>query len=249
MGWIYAFQDERYEKGVKVGWDGSGNGLGRFEKASSYSPAKISYLAAWEFTGKQTKNEYEAIEDLARKGFHQLTFPNNGKEWLDVSTVDCILAVSDNLGRAAQKLEMKKYMIWDDFRSPRKLDAPCMDTQKQVLWVYVEHLTGRVKVQRIDEWQTPREVRKTYSRNGFAPVAGVTYSGNVSRQANLAIHALWEEILRKFGAPIDNATFGWLPERVTAGEVIAYLSDTTLDVMLPPFSAEPPLDVRRYYNK
>lgn len=242
MSCIYAFRDNRYDYGVKIGWDK--NDIKRIEMAQSYSPVGIFYEAAWEVTGTSTGKEYEKQACL---GLKQLVYPNNGREWYDVDVQSCISQVSQNLGIEPKLKPWDKISKWDDFRSPRGLNSTWMYKYKQVLWVYEEHQTRRVKVQRIADWKTPLETVKTYSRNGFYPVFAATYKGAATYDCNIMIHQTWEAVLTQFGAPTDNSTFGWLPDGVSAADVIRYLENTRLDVLRSPFTNMPE-GVKPSYN-
>jgi hypothetical protein len=249
LAWIYAFRDARYEKGIKIGWEKSSKGNKYIDIAQSYSPAEIVYEAAWEiFEEVKGRSGSNKIEERACEGLLSLTYPNNGKEWLDVDVEKCLSKVSTNLKTKPIKIILGKYSNYDDFRSPKTIDDPRMTKFKQVLWVYEEHLSGRVKVQRIDDWQTPREQRKRYSRNGFCPVAAFTYEGRITLQKNLAIHDNWKAVLEKFNTPTDNSTYGWLPCCVSAKDVTSFLSNTDFVALTPPFSNKPD-GVRTSYNK
>ncbi|AJF05573.1 hypothetical protein [Geoalkalibacter subterraneus] len=248
MGWIYAFRDSRYDVGIKLGWEKSKYGNKYITIAHSYSPAEIIYEAAWEIeTEVKDRSQSNAIEEKASQNLTNLNFPNNGREWFNIDTKSCIEIVSDNLKLKSVKINKLSNNNHDDFRYPKHLDSPRMSKHKQVLWVYEENITKRIKLQRIDEWKTPRETRKRYSRNGFKPIAAFTYQSGVNINSNIKIHRLWETTLTNYKTPIDNSTYGWLPENVSGEEVIHYLAKNHFEQLSPPFNNKP-FGVRTSYN-
>lgn len=249
MGWIYAFRDARYDHGIKIGWDGDKRCKSRINKAQSYSPVKIICEAVWQIPDelKTRLGSARKVEGLACKGLLPLSYQNNGREWFDVDITSALERVSANLNLQPQKIEFASTVNWDDFRSPRDIEKAQFSIFKQVLWVYEENLTGRIKVQRIDEWKTPREGVKTYSRNGFKPMRAFTYTGRTCKTKNLGIVDLWKETMKTFHAPVDNSSYGWLPDNVGLGDVYSFLSGSGYNNLDPPFVSMPE-GVKQSYN-
>ncbi|HMN15292.1 MAG TPA: hypothetical protein PKD55_23495 [Bellilinea sp.] len=249
MAWIYAFQDTGYEQGVKIGIDGTKAGLDRFKKAFCYTPRSMRYLAGWRVDPVRTGHSLRDLEKIAVRGLPPLRFDNNGTEWVKLTPSEAIEAVSQNLHLAPELLDrsLGKASRWDDFRNPA--DPGAMTTFRQVVWIYKEHLTGRVKTQRIDEWLTPRERVKTYSRNGFKPVCAFTYEGPVSLASNVVLHQTWLTAMSEFGPQVAGEHYGWLSDGIQEDTVASFYRTKGLHE-LSDFSEEGrPRGVRPAYNR
>ena len=46
------------------------------------------------------------------------------------------------------------------------------------VWIYEEEVTWRLKTQFAHDWSSPREIRRRYSRNGFAELEAFIYSAH-----------------------------------------------------------------------
>src|SRR5262249_22811206 len=104
IGWIYAFQDTGYERGIKVGRDGSKNGLAAWEAVPCYSPREMLYLASWRIEFPFTRGAtFSSAAELERNLHNEiggrLDFPRNGREWFDLTATEAAERISDRLGR------------------------------------------------------------------------------------------------------------------------------------------------------
>lgn len=221
MGWIYAFRDDRYDAGVKIGWDGGSSGYDRWGRAHCYTPETIKYLAAWriEEIGKGRKTA-ELWECRASRGLARLANDYGGCEWYDVSGENAIAAISKNLGVASQSMPDRVMAEWDDFRHPKSTGAKDFALYRQVVWIYVEGFTGRIKVQRTSKWKTPLQQTMTYSRNGFWPLHAMTYSEPCSASANSRLVEALNKVVDDYASPSGRTAYGWLRSGTTAAEIV-----------------------------
>lgn len=256
MAWIYAFTDCGYDSGIKVGRCGSATGLAAWDDAPSYSPRPMHYVAGWQVqfplttaTGRvfhRATDLEHYVHDLCAPA---LSFPRNGREWFDIDGPEAIRRISHALdfGPTATNRHRGITVANDQFRNPhpRRLSTGRF---KVVAWIYEEHLTGRVKTQLVDDWTTPTEIRRRYSRNGFAERHAFTYEGPVVPAANIALFRAWQVAMQELGpGPLDQA-YGWLNEGVTREQVASvYLGQGFAEVTIDRDS--PPSGVRKAYNR
>lgn len=227
--WIYAFADSGYENGVKVGR--SSTAFGAWDDAPCYSPRPLLYLASWKVDIPAAPGVARGVAASAvERSVHavlgeSLTFPRNGREWFDITSSDALERLSNALRSAPSVVDghRGRRVTNDQFRNPHptKLSRHPL---KIVAWVYREHLTGRLKTQVIDDWTTPFEVRRRYSRNGFEEIAAFAYEGEPSSEGNAQVYAAWLITMKMFGAGTDDTVYGWLPAGVAVEDItVSYL--------------------------
>lgn len=251
--WIYAFADSGYDRGVKLGR--SSTKLGAWHDAPCYSPRPLLYLAGWEVDlpvdSRMTKGA--AANAIERKvGRHlgpPLTYPRNGREWFDIETAAALSRISDVLG-AAPSIEnghLSGIVTNDQFLNPhpRKFGSHPF---RIVAWIYREQLTGRVKTQLIDDWQTPFEIRRRYSRNGFEELAAFTSENPSIPDANRQTYEAWVAVMMRLGAGTAPTHYGWLPPEVDLQAVSDLYLKSGL-ASIGPDRHRMPAGVRPLYNR
>lgn len=247
--WIYAIADTGYDSGVKVGR--SSTAMGIWDAVPSYSPRPMRYLAAWRIPlGGPSAKTASAVErnvhDAVGAPFVR---PRNGREWFDVTTTEAIARITAHLGCEPEIVDghISRIVTNDQFRNPhpRRLGQHAL---KVVVWVYREDLSGRLKTQFVDDWTTPFEIRRRYSRNGFAELAAFSYQGAPSGDGNLHVLAAWTAVVTRFGQGPDDQHYGWLDPLANPADVFAKYIDFGLkQVALDRRSA--PVGVRAAYNR
>lgn len=229
IGWIYAIQDDDYKCSTKIGACGSPNGMRCWAAVPCYSPRSMSYRDGWRvefpFTDIHGKS-YETLKKLERHIHHclfdaRLDLGRNGLEWFRLSASDARERVGEILSRIATASDrhIGRVVTNDQFRNPHPLKLDEWEW-KIVAWVYQEGETGRVKTQYIDDWNTPKEMHRRYSRNGFQELAAFSYEGSPNIQANKRVHKAWQEVMCRFAHSSHDTVYGWLKENVTPREVI-----------------------------
>jgi len=212
------------------------------------------YLAGWqvEFPFITAEKTYEGASDLERD-LHstigaKLEFPRNGREWFDLSPTEAVERISERLGREPDRCmrHVGTQVTNDQFRNPH---AGTLDrhARKVVAWVYEEHLTGRLKTQLIDDWTTPLETKRRYSRNGFSEIAAFSYPGAPSTSENVRLLRCWEMVMSEVGPGTDDTSFGWLLPGATGGEVISIYGKSGFQAF-DMVRDHPPEGVKRAYN-
>jgi len=211
VGWIYAFKDRGFEKGVKVGRDEKHPS--RYKHAQCYTPRGIDLVAVWNVTDRFS-NLAEA-ETVARRNLPGISNSNGGVEWLNLTTDEAKAKVSANLGLNPEPHHGNPRITttYDDFRDPKHLRGK--ERYRQLLWVYRENKTGIIKVQRTESSKVPQEPVKTYSILGFKPMAcfAPIPTGNIHKD-NLGVHSIWVNIVDKFGYGTEHIQVGWLKPEI-----------------------------------
>lgn len=245
--WIYVFLDNGYEQGVKVGRSSSRHGA--WDDAPSYSPRPMRYAAGWEInlgvgqTASSVEREIHGVLGPA------LVYPRNGREWFDVAQEEAIERISEKLGTAPEgrNLHVNRVVTNDQFRNPHPRRA-ATNRFRTVAWVYQEHMTGRLKTQVIDDWTTPLETRRRYSRNGFAECAAFTAPDDEISRGNLATQGAWERVMDELCGDHEDGRYGWLPEGARLEDVAAIYRAAGL-VSIDMDRARPYPGVKPAYNR
>lgn len=251
MGWIYVFRDRGYEQGVKIGCDSSADGFTRHQRADSYTPRGIVYEAAWSVdparygAASLRSLEETVLHPQLAADLRPLIFPNNGVEWFDATAEQAVGALTALFDRAPDRRcpAVPRCAPWDDLRNPKDVGRGRF---RQVLWVYQEHLTGRLKTQRIDDWRAPREVRRTYSRNGFRAVAAFIAADPTGPEGNWTVQAAWEAALERFGRGEPHAPYGWTAPGTSVEDLAQLYAEQGLKPVDP--AGAPPDGVKVAYN-
>ncbi|MEQ8832155.1 MAG: hypothetical protein RLW87_20275 [Alphaproteobacteria bacterium] len=226
MSWLYILKDTGYLD-VKVGKDGSANGLGRIKEAPGSTPRDIIEVAAWQL-GECDRFTHNSLETAVHRNLNRLRHPDDGhpwqagREWFSDGAERVVNVVCELLGRAPDRSSDKPMDAkgYDDYREKGPLS---LRRYKHVAVLYEERYTGRLKLQATDHWKIVNE-RKTYSRNGFRPVAAFTYPQALDADANLKLHATVRLVqstywgLSKSDDP--DRFYGWLPEGVPINAVM-----------------------------
>jgi hypothetical protein len=251
--WIYVFADSGHDTGVKVGR--SSTAFGAWNDAPCYSPRAMTYVAGWQqdLPDEAGKTRAAAANALERR-LHallipRLTFPRNGREWFDIAPAEAVDRISGALGAAPTVVDghRGRRVANDQLRNPhpRRLNA---HKWKIVAWIYREHLTGRLKTQVIDDWAAPFEMRRRYSRNGFAEVAAFSYGGAPTAAGNARVYGAWSGVMTAFGPGTDDTVYGWLSSGTDLDHVVDAFRSTGL-TSLPLDRRACPIGVRAAYNK
>ena len=218
---IYMVHDSGYDFGVKIGYIADLTGKAAWRAVPSYSPRPMRFDAVWHIPehhfvpGISTTQSKERLE----KALHRLLggpmnarpeFPRTGQDWCAAHVGDALEAVSQFIG-AKPSIVSPSYSLPtnDNFRNPhpRHLDR---HPRKIVLWIYRELITGRLKVQFVDDWRTPFERARRYSRNGIEELAAFTYPGPATITGNTAVFEMWRAVVSEFGFGMDDKHYGWL---------------------------------------
>jgi hypothetical protein len=251
--WIYVFSDSGYPDSVKVGRSSTKHGA--WDDAPCYAPRPLMYISGWEvplslkpgLTKHTAANQVESA--VARSLGVQLTYPRNGREWYRAAPEDAEKKISAILGQSPHVRNGQSGIIVknDQFRNP-KPDKVGSHGFKVALWIYREHLTDRLKIQVIDDWRTPFEVRRRYSRNGFEELAAFSYVGQNTGSGNEAVQGAWLSTMRTYGPGIEDHFYGWLRHGAELSDVVDHIKRTGL-VSLPTNRHVRPEGVRLAYNK
>ena len=245
--WIYVFWDSGYACGVKVGR--SSSQLGAWDDAPSYSPRPMHYVAGWKVNvgaGQTASSIERKIHNALGAG---LVFPRNGREWFDVTPQEAVERIAQAFGKAPEgrDLDVGQVVTNDQFRNPHPRRA-ATNRFRTVAWVYREHLTDRLKTQVIDDWTTPLESRRRYSRNGFAECAAFTTGDAEIGTANVVTQVGWTRVMTEFCGDYEDSRYGWLPEGASLEGVTAIYRAAGL-VQIDMDRAHPYPGVKPAYNK
>lgn len=274
--WIYAVADSGYQTGIKLG---RASDTGRFLKEpSGYSPRPMRCVGAWfidaekwstlasddNISGLTSGGRDNAVEYWFRKheGISPLRFEKNvngityrnGAEFLDVST-DYLLELLDRKitsyfgGPISIQCTQNITDTWDFMRSGN--DKSPMYLGRQILWLWMEWQTCRIKIQRVSEWAGPRQHTWTYSRNGVHPISAFTYASPdyCDDEQDINVERCWQAVVSRFGDPDRPKILGWLSENITMNDLIEIINDHGLK-RIDQFwnSSSRPTDVRKEYK-
>lgn len=220
-GWIYAFKDRGFDRGIKIGRDR--NRTDRYEIAQCYSPRGIELVALWRVDApKFGRNDstFSSIETRARSRLSPLETFDGGAEWVDATADEAIDGVSGALGMNPEATWVKHIptSTYDDFRSPKVIAKATK--YRQLLWAFRENQTGRIKLQRSDMWNCPLRERRTYSLLGFPAVACWGFvEPELHVAGNSRIHDVWRRAVEDLGNGDDDLRVGWLNEGVDLGVI------------------------------
>jgi len=216
LGWIYAFKDRNYDRGIKIGRDS--HHPTRFKHAQCYTPRGIDLVAVWHIAGGF--DSLAQAERTARLGLPLIEGPNSGAEWCNVTATNAVAQVSSNL-RLDPKPNVGNPRItstYDDFRDLKKLGN---EIHRQILWLYQENGTSLLKVQRTASWKVPQEPVKTYSLLGFRPVAAFwIVPGGKLQIENRRTDETWISLVQEYGHGVDHIQVGWLRSGATPGVLV-----------------------------
>lgn len=225
LGYIYAVRDPRFDVGVKVGRDSSLTT--RLHRAQCYAENGIESVAVWLVPDGGRFASLAEAEAKAREDAVRILGPNVGAEWLFLTPAEVVEHVSDKLGLRPHKLGLRPRFraTYDDYRDPKD-PLKMSGRYRQLMWVFVEHETGALKIQRNHWWHPNLTGARTYSRCGFTAAAGFTRSATppcdlfgFSRE-NMVVHGDWEQIVRDHGGdPDHDQAVGWLRRRTTVGDL------------------------------
>lgn len=230
--WIYAFHDDRYDSGVKIGI--ANNRRNRFQFSQGYSPGEIKCLGTWKY--QTDKAGIEEIERSILTHFPQWSRPHAGSEWIDIETKDAIHQISEFLAKKRA----------NDFNgNVSKNDAihtnvPTITLKgRAVLWIFQENETDRLKVTCLCDWSTPLEETRAYSRLGFKPVAAFIDKTEISQAANDRLYENHAIIIRKF-SNANPLNHHWLKPGLEIDKVTSFIAslDANLEA-LPPSTFTP----------
>lgn len=230
FGWIYAFKDRGFNRGIKIGRDR--NRTDRYEIAQCYSPRGIELVALWHVDApKQGRKDgtFSSIETRARSRLSRLETSDGGAEWVNSTADEAIDGVSGALGTKPEATWVRHVptSTYDDFRSPKVIAKATK--YRQLLWAFRENKTGRIKLQRSDMWNCPLRERRTYSLLGFPAVACWGFEDPDLRIAgNPRIHDVWKRAVEDLGCGADDLRVGWLNDGVELEEVEARTKDAGL---------------------
>jgi hypothetical protein len=173
-------------------------------------------------------------------------FPRTGEDWCWAAVPEAVDAISGILG-CGPALRNPNYALPtnDNFRNPHPRHLPT-HARKIVLWLYRELHTGRLKAQFVDDWRTPFEKARRYSRNGIEEVRAFSYDGPASPAGNMRVFSRWSQLVTQFGFGPDDIHYGWLREGVELADAVSFASLGLADVPVVP--GRPPEGVRATYN-
>lgn len=220
-GWIYAFKDVGFDRGIKIGRDR--NRTDRFKIAQCYSPRGIELAALWHVEAPKNgrgDSIFAAIETKARSRLRRLETADGGDEWVDATADEAIEGVSAALGAKPEAtwIMLVAKSTYDDFRSPKRIDEATK--YRQLLWGFVENKTGRIKLQRSDMWNCPLRERRTYSLLGFPAVRCWGFEDPALHVAgNPGIHDVWHRAVEDLGFGEKDVRVGWLKEGVRLDQI------------------------------
>lgn len=222
-GWIYAFKDRGFDRGIKIGRDR--NRTSRYEISQCYSPRGIELVALWHVDAPKIAGSdsfFSGIETKARSKLKPLHTADGGAEWIDATADDAIDGVSAALGikPEATWISHQQKKTYDDFRSPK--DISKATRYRQLLWAFRENQTGRIKLQRSDMWNCALRERRTYSRLGFPAVKCWGFEDPKLHVAgNGRIHEVWKSAVDEVGYGAEDLRVGWLRDGAEMDEVEA----------------------------
>lgn len=262
-GYIYLFRDSGYETGVKVGYDATPGCETAWKCAPSYSPRRMLFEAAWEIpdrfmlTGqtvgtsrKKLEHDLHAVCGCLMKDMSD--FPRTGLDWCLTTREQAQAAISGIIGAppdiVAGHLLVRRPVTNDNFRNPRPSNV-AGNRFKIAVWIYREMHTGRLKTAFVDDWTTPREKARRYSRNGIEEVAAFSYEGPITPEGNLSILRAWTDVVTEFGFGPDDLHYGWLREEAKLDDVTAFYGERLVKLDHNARAEDRPLGVRFSYNK
>lgn len=258
-GYIYLYRDSGYELGVKIGYDGSPRCRSTWNAAPSYSPRPMLFVAAWKipdrfFLSSQTpKKSREGVERMLHSACGPMMaempeFPRTGRDWCWTTADHALETITSQLGAKPDLLDPYKGLVVsnDNLRNPHPTKVASHPI-KIVLWTYRELHTGLLKTQYIDDWRSPRERARRYSRNGIEEIAAHTYDGPTISAENLKVLELWSHAVERFGFGTEDKYYGWLRPECHLEELLSFY-DAHLR-RAEHRSAVPPEGVRRAYNE
>lgn len=221
-GWIYAFKDIGFDRGIKVGRDR--NRTDRFKISQCYSPRGIELVALWHVEAPKSGSSdaaFAAIEAKARSRMRRLDTADGGDEWVDATADEAIDGVSSALGarpEATWVMLAPAKSTYCDFRSPKRIEEATK--YRQLLWAFVENQTGRIKLQRSDMWNCPLRERRTYSLLGFPAVRCWGFEDpGLHVAGNGRIHEVWKSAVDEMGYGEQDVRVGWLREGARMEEI------------------------------
>ncbi len=220
-GWIYAFKDAGFDRGIKIGRDR--NRTDRFKISQCYSPRGIDLVALWHVDAPKSGSDdsvFAAIEVKARSRLRRLETADGGDEWVDATADEAIEGVSAALGAKPEAtwIMLVPKTTYCDFRSPKHIEKATK--YRQLLWAFVENRTGRIKLQRSDMWNCPLRERRTYSLLGFPAVKCWGFTEKAKHVAgNGEVHAAWLKAVEDLGFGEKDVRVGWLKEGAELGEI------------------------------
>ncbi len=220
---IYLFRDVGYEMGVKVG---RGDPCRCYAEAQGYSPRGIECVAYWDVPVDRESALEKSLHLSMGQEFGALRLPTddgprNGKEWFRATPVESICFISTELERDPKSSALNCSRAFDKLRSEPHYKG------RLVLWIMEEFETGAMKLYQCSEWSSPREIRRRYSRNGFAQVAAFAYRGKASLAANEALDRLRKSCLDRLATPTGRREYGWFENSVVRSDVEAVLNDNS----------------------
>lgn len=257
IGTIYMFRDPRFAVGVKVGF--STNPAERFRRAQCYGPEGMVCGVEWDIPTRWLDPETFTLGTLAdaeaavHRDAPHLLGPNIGEEFLDMDVPTSAGHVSARLGLRPTRIGIQPRLpkaTYDDYRDPKR-PWEMSDLYRQRLWIFVEHGTGRIKLQRNNWWEPNFSGARTYSRMGFNAVACFTRgTGNPSPTLgfgleNASVDQDWKDIVRdRGGDPDRDLAVGWLKRPTTVDDLRDRLLDLGYSELLlggprPPWTRAP----------
>lgn len=227
---IYLIHDSGYDVGVKLGYIADGTGKAAWRAVPSYSPRPMCLDAIWHIptryflTGLSANQSKERLESslhavLGGRMNQRPGFARTGQDWCWARVHEAVDIVSAHIG-ASPTLVSPQYPrpTNDNFRNPHPRHLGKHD-RKIVMWIYRELFTERLKVQFVDDWRTPFERARRYSRNGIEELAAFTYPGPPSVQGNAEVFGTWSQIVSELGFGTEDIHYGWLREGVELSAV------------------------------
>jgi hypothetical protein len=258
MSYIYLYSDSGYTDAVKIGYDSSEKCRQSWKSVPSYAPRPMLFHAAWKvadrfYSGGKTRKE--ALE-IVEKSAHRLSGPlvhkqpgyeRAGRDWVLCTVDQAIQLLSDFFASGPALTAAVQGKVTNcDFRNPHPRNLESHPT-KVVLWVYRERHTRRLKVQFVDNWSSPFEVNRRYSRNGIEELAAFTYAGIATGVGNMRVYATWSEVVTALGYGTDDTYYGWLrPEAELA--IVRAMIGLRLEAV-PVDRSNIPEGVRPSYNR
>jgi len=252
--WIYAIFDSGYSNGVKVG---RATETARFLKTpSGHSPRLMKCLGAWfiekdkwDFLRRELGGPTTTDDDVERWfRDHENVFPlifehsdngityTNGSEYLDINPDHLLDLIDGKLARTFGEAPSLQYTqdISGDYDFMRSgSNATPIFVGRQVLWLWKEWETGRIKIQRNSEWSGPRQKTWTYSRIGVCPIAAFTYpSPDCSDdEHDINVEKCWQAAVSQFCDTDSRKILGWLKNDVSNWQLEQIIRDHGLDAI------------------
>lgn len=244
---IYAFRDNGYERGVKIGRGASSN----LTTAQCFTPRGVAFLGAWEvgLHQKVTVVEAAALKRLDSRRFvlpgFSIENTRTGREWFDLTPPEAVELISEALSLSPCPEPWRvRATPADEYQSIDRKPG------RMMVFVQEECETRRLKVNSVSEWTSPRERQRRYSRNGFGQIAAYTYlDPEVTIDQNFKVVEARLALFRRYACN-PKSSLGWLPEAAAREEVSHFLSGAGLTKISDIISsAGRPPGVRVAYNK